>query len=498
MRMFEKMYKYASQQLALAIVVTVAVGCTTKIVVNPLNTLPQAEGIVYYLPISRYEVNISREIVDCFAGVEYTESQFEDFINANPSLVKMNVKVEIEEIFAADVGSAYVWNYPTLDSPTKITTANVTLYENGTLKSVNATVDDQTAEIAANVIRGVATIAATSAGVPFDPGSQKMIAKDKKPVEKVNIPSFCTQKVLSSLETKRKSELSIKSINKEIELIQTGNTVPEQCRNTEGNDLEACLDLRIKELSVNIMIAEARVKLQLKTLIQKKTYLKVPVFRQCQTENHEKQCTLNPVWSSTITMDKEIKVAWFNVVDFLEHDKGEILKPLFQSQHDQLLLHMRAKLFGMEQATKTNIDKDKTTEGLVYRQPLDAHLRVFRNNFVNQSLDGEPVIETITEAVVQVPQAGIVSSLPLVNRAFDNNSLSASFAANGALTELKFTSQARAEEASKLFLESAAILQEFNEAKQSEELHQVQRRTALIEAETDLINAEKTREDAQQ
>jgi hypothetical protein len=98
---------------------------------------------------------------------------------------------------------------------------------------------------------------------------------------------------------------------------------------------------------------------------------------------------------------------------------------------------------------------------------------------------------------VDVPQMGLLATLPLVNGPFQNNTLGAAFAENGALLELSYKSNAAVAKAAAVFDASADSLLKFSEAKRKQESEKLKVSKAEIDARTGLINSQLALEQAQ-
>jgi len=88
--------------------------------------------------------------------------------NAKP-VVQLTVELHASAtaIVSADVNHTYVIDYRKTQAPTKTTDLVFENYENGTLKSVNVTVDDQTGAVIQSALSGIAKIAAAKGGFPL-------------------------------------------------------------------------------------------------------------------------------------------------------------------------------------------------------------------------------------------------------------------------------------------------------------------------------------------
>ncbi|MEP2378887.1 hypothetical protein, partial [Parasphingorhabdus sp.] len=111
-------------------------------------------GDAYSLPVLQYEMTINRTLTQCEqgAGANKTDN------------VKFSVKVDAKSNFLQ--GETYRVDTRRLSAPTKITTLTLEHFENGNLKSINASAQDKTGEIVGNTVKIGLGLVALAAGVP--------------------------------------------------------------------------------------------------------------------------------------------------------------------------------------------------------------------------------------------------------------------------------------------------------------------------------------------
>jgi hypothetical protein len=136
---------------------------------------------------------------------------------------------------------------------------------------------------------------------------------------------------------------------------------------------------------------------------------------------------------------------------------------------------------------------------LVYRQPLRTTLFVCKEIAClgpNGLPDAIPA-NRLLASPIDVPQMGLLASLPLKNGVFQNNTLGASFAENGALLELSYKSNAQAAKAAAVFDASADTFLKFSEAKRKQESEKLKTSKTEVDARKDLVKAQLELEKAQ-
>jgi hypothetical protein len=155
-------------------------GCTTELTRQPLTeAAPTKPGVPYYLPKQVHSVEVSYELVSC-----------------TPAGIEVRQTATITEFNVADLTERYLLTYRDLDSEMKTTEFTASLNANQTLKSVGATVSDQTAEVIKNVgtaivnVASMALLAHRTAATICHEGVNKRLATLRKLREKVLDPSL--------------------------------------------------------------------------------------------------------------------------------------------------------------------------------------------------------------------------------------------------------------------------------------------------------------------
>ena len=150
---------------ALVVVATLALqGCTTLNAVPVKSGKMTVQGAPYNLTFTQYDLTIKRRLVSCVKDADKPLAP-----GAQPvSDVKIQTIVGATRKEARDPAREYVIDFAALRSFFKTTEVAVEYYDNGALKSVNATVDDKTAEFLKSSISVAAKVAMLSAGAGGD------------------------------------------------------------------------------------------------------------------------------------------------------------------------------------------------------------------------------------------------------------------------------------------------------------------------------------------
>lgn len=239
----------AIKRIIAASLCTLAAGCTTMIKVEPI-TNPRATGfgVVYFLPMVEYEIAMTRQLTRCDA--------YDDKDPTRKLQVGVKFTAALTTRFVQDPTKAFQIQYDALAGPTKTTDVAIELYDNGTLKSINAEAKDETRQILANVVSGLSSLALSSAGVA--PGAKTAEEKPER--------ELCHLAIRNALATFGKSEDLISGFEEAI----AGLTAEIQDSQKDS--------AKLKELRANLAAAEkdlaAQVK-QRKSVLDKLTDVQV-------------------------------------------------------------------------------------------------------------------------------------------------------------------------------------------------------------------------------
>jgi hypothetical protein len=136
-------------------------GCTHLSAVRVESGAMKAEGAPYNLTFTQYELTVKRRLTSCFD----VEDKPADPKNPKKTPnMKVTTTVEATRKEARDPSEEYVIDFAALRIPFKTTDVAVEYYENGALKSVNATVTDKTGEFLKSTFTAAAKIAMLGTG----------------------------------------------------------------------------------------------------------------------------------------------------------------------------------------------------------------------------------------------------------------------------------------------------------------------------------------------
>lgn len=127
----------------------------------------------YYLPKQRYTVQVTFRLKQCPSDVSVSEAEIaaatteavKAALLARKSL-QIRQEAVITEESVIDVAEHYYLTYRDLDSALKTSTFEMSLYPNQTLKSVGATIEDQSAATIKNLVSTGLNLAKIAVGLP--------------------------------------------------------------------------------------------------------------------------------------------------------------------------------------------------------------------------------------------------------------------------------------------------------------------------------------------
>lgn len=378
------------------------------------------KGIVYYLPILRFEMEATWTLISCRRNLD--------------PLIKL--AVQVTERYVPDDAHPYLIDYTKLDAPTKQTKLSISLYKNGTLQSINGSVEDRTSTIITSALEFAGSVAApsimtTAPGIQLPPQSQ------------------CSAAASNSLIQRGRLTQQIKKLEKKI---------------LEASSVETPDHNLLRSLNADLRANKSAFA----------SYLAATSFRQ------------EIFWTPSKLNDSES----FRMDSIGQHKLFEI-----DDADDTATLPLVCLSASLEAPTGIGSPlKDTRTNPenhLMFRMPAHATLKVSAGsvNPGNDNACGEA--RRVSSKGVRLPQGGVHIALPLENQLFDNNTIVAEFQPNGSLTKFEFSTSAQAEGLVEALAKTAKTLEEVREIGKGEELRELQAETELLKAKAALIQAER-------
>lgn len=440
------------KRILAALFCVLAAACTTMLKVEPI-TDPQATGygVVYFLPMVEYEIVLTRQLTRC------------DAYDSKAPTRKLQVGVKITPTlttrYVQDPFKAFQLQYDALSGPTKTTDVAIELYENGTLKSINAEAKDETRQILANVVSGLSSLGLAAAGIA--PGAK---AADDTPERQL-----CHLAIRNALATFAASEDLISALEETITGLKT---------EIQDNQRDPA---KLKALRAKLAAAEADLAAQLKlrkSVLDRLVDVQVYVVRPTASRQ------MLPLAPSAGLLSK-----WFTPGAVAGGDVMAVTTASAAVEAGPATA--AAAPSPANSACPAGEERAKVCKPIFYRQPAEGVLRICRGSTCyDASGNPLPATQTLHMAATLVPQLGVLSTLYFANGPFEDNALKVSFRASGGLEKLEAKSKASAREASAAFKETAEALAKFKEQQRKEDVQK-------LSEETDKLKAEKAKIDAQ-
>ena len=409
------------------------VGCQTKLrVVSDLENVKNRqkdgqplEGIVYYLPSVKLGINATWTLVDCPS-------------KGNP---KVQFTAEVTEEYVADRSRQFFIDYESFNAPLKNTDMKVSLYPNGTLRSINGETTSQISDVVTSALEVAKSTIISATGEPV--------------ILKINgMTPHCHPDAEEALERRRKlrKEIKSKKINIADILIQ-----------------DPASDVNLGKLQVlkqQLQIAETAHKQALERTSFKQRFEWTPPEElgdeKCKPEYPETEpgCKMSDTGRNKLfigTIDKTM-VPSLCFTASLAHKAG--------SENDSL---------------------DNPGEHLIYRIPNPNTLEI---KYCNNRDD------VFTKAL-EIPQLGQYVAIPFESRLQDKTNMTAEFADNGALTNFTFYKSGRAKQIAEALAKTAGTVKEIVEARKGHELKRLEAETELLKAKAEKIKAERELQELQ-
>lgn len=482
-----------TQVLCTAVLVTTAfatVGCTTTMRANEIKS-PAPPGQIYYLPRAEFGVDVERELVRCDS-------------DGNVHSVEIELRAEARPRLVADLQLAYSIDYPAMRRSTKRTEYEVQTYPNGTLKSINAGIEDQTAQVIGQTLVGVARLAAVFGGFPLAfaaraSEAERMLTplQPDRPGARMRHEPLCTSNTLSLLEARSVAEQQAAAARSEL---QVQRRAVDEARSAAVSAEHALAEARrdalpkveIDRLAAAVVAAHARHlaadqrvrsgERELATIEKRRASAR----QQLTMHSHTHFRPTRSLRQLPLQGDAAA-TAWFDAA-VLDRACARDLRC-----EDGVPAEVTGWVaVHVIDATRTDEKPEEGAEGVLYRQPAEGLMLVCAGTRCIDDASGDIVASRDARALVDtvaLPQFGIVGVLPLRNRAFQNNLLEASFTEAGALTRVKYSSNARAVAQAETLAASAQTLLDYQAARREHENQSLQRDLDRTHARRELADA---------
>jgi len=426
---------------------------------------------------------------------------------------------------APDTAKTYSLDYELMQSGLKGTDYSVEMYPNGTLKSVNVTIDDQTGTAIQSVLGGVAKLAAAAGGFPLQlPQTQSGATppfqsfSDWKNLKKKNSDALspCKPEIrlkiyqragleaqaesnadeilaqtkmvdildkaqVKSIAERDKAKAALKELNKDDPKYGEASALATKTQGdvkiTTGKSLDAKATLAEMEQAANKV--SSRLGALRKALTYTNTYTVRPKLKEL---------------SFTVGGEEEAMKNWLDEATLNSCAKNIPACAYLSDFRKAISAHV--DIYAPEMPSGAEVEA--VSSGVFYRQPLKSLLLVCKA----AACVSDSKLTSVPEAIllsttVDVPQLGALAVLPLNNAPFQNNTLGASFAESGALTKVTYKSNAAAAKAAEVFDSSAETVLKFKDAKRLQESTKLNASAAELDSRKKVIDAQLALEKSQ-
>ena len=475
------------------------VGCTSLSTRGELRTADMAnavKGVPYALPQLQYDVKITRTLAQCEepalpAAVPATSSKKSRKkppsvpVPAAPPVdaLKFTVKAEATSAFVA--GERYMLDYEKLAGFTKISSITLDYYENGSLKSINASAEDRSAAIIGDLGKAAFSIARIAMGIPG--GSA---APEKEAQEPILVCSAAAKAVIADVKkatvllTDAKTELESRTdrVTNLTDQLKLGTL------NSAGKGkLQKAIDAQTEQAVLVTDRQGALDKLTAKLSVTTTERISFATdqlsgFLPLRTDGLDKLLPL---------VDRKMapKDSGDPNVCNLGDAKACLLRVLQAEWAVQPLAPSRGT--PLEDSNPLTVKTADAQKGIFVRQPEAARLLVCRTGKAPVcSTRSDELLFTSSDAMA--PQLGQLRLLPFRNEMFQNNSLVLSLRENGGIEKFEYKDlKARGEAMAAAAADLAAQGLSFADARRKDRLDdtaaKLAKTTADRQAEIDAI-----------
>ena len=453
--------------------------------------VPPPSGLVYKLPMSQYQMEARWLLVGC-----PTKDELLERAKRSPTRVALvpdfKVRLSATGVYVGDPSASYAIDYKALSGLTKTSSFNVEFYENGTLKNINATVTDRTTETAQAFIRTGFKVARLATGVPELPAVGEVPLLDSVDMKGLG----CTNGAASVLKQRAKTKKKLSEATKELEAA-TADVVLKQAivaanAKPSSGAVKALEDALTKSLQV-----ESRVSKTKAVLAGIEDYLSVTVSKNWPKKGADTDTMIS---LQANKLSRLVEVSDYSIASAAVPRMKEVALNDFASS-----LSLRVDLVKLVDLKQAPYKDGETVTGLAYRSPAKGYLQSCLLSDIpknEKSCSKVDLKKLVSRSLVDVPQHGTLSALPLSNGIGQDNQIEVTFFKSGAIDSFGYVEKsASLEKIAGVFDTAANEALTFRDALRNTELEDLQRRIAEVNAANELqaaIEAGETDETAEE
>jgi regulator of replication initiation timing len=440
-------------------------GCTSLKVVEFDGSPESRRGIAYFLPFTQFDTTVTWA-----ASCDKSTKE-----------LSITPKVEAVQKTGPDPLGLYVIDYRSLSAFSKTSGVKVDIYDSGSIKSINASADDRTAELLSATLIAVGKVVKAVA-----------VSGDDKVT--------CSADLIAALGTVETQKNSFEQKTGELKkatdaltalsarLTREGDSVTDTMRQQSSRQIGEVVALQLELDSLKADLTEA---------LKAVTYVEKTVFPASSAESSSK--------SGLIIPNRVLKKWVTENLGETEDQLSTRMQGLSKSQSIWSEISTRPAFDGITSSSKGGAD-----DGIRYRIAVPGELKFCLVTSCKSSevaeppnaKSGEPDIgvpvvdtpELVKSFPVRVLQRGTTFFLPFSSEAFTNGSLTATFSEGGIMTSAGYEQkrsqgEALASVAATLSVQIEAIV-ENSRSREKTDLDRLRERVDLAKAQKDLADAE--------
>ncbi|MBY5921099.1 hypothetical protein [Ferrimonas balearica] len=404
----------------LALIIGVS-GCATELKVN---SPQQGDGVAYALPKTEFTIEHTAQLKSC-----------------SSSRIEVDHKLALNEAYRMDPTTWYTIDFYDLKQFAVDSKFNLELYPNGTLKSINAQGEDQSADMAINLATAIANVAATGvAGFPVPTKSAELSFTEQPFGASILLAGggveICNASTRALLKERTDARGKVKQAESQIK--------------AKTDEIKVCGDLAPDKAKSCILAAQAAVGALEKV---KSTALKrineLDLALTIGVRHSVSPAALGGE-ESVVSLYPQARALWLEA-DTASADVREKMTFYYA---------FRGLSGDAEAPPKCDYSNGSVCQGIVYRLPAPAVFQLWSDP---KQSDGANLL---IDKEVMVPQRGQFEYVSLDRNAFEGSVLKLTFSPSGLLTSFTYDStESDATDPSKALVEITQLGLEYEQAR---------------------------------
>jgi hypothetical protein len=451
-------HRFASVWIS-AVAISGVAGCATVKTQTADIAAEPVKGMVYYLPIRSFDIEVKYVVTNCAAD------------SSGNAILTYDVQPVVKSQLLADRRRAFTIYDGLNGRVLKALNFEITQYENGTLKAINGSVDDRTAETATNVVSGALKLALGLTGTGLYSGGNSGVAQNASITDLngnkadddrfiASVRAACGVKITDAL-------VQVRTLTGQIDAAQ------------EALEAKAKLTAAVTGADKGVTDARANLKAAKDTAGVEDLARAQSLLAKAIEKQRKAQDALDAFPSGSPATAYQQRIAAIVQRDLTFVASKTYLPGETESAGDFTISFPDAALRDIGVKTQTPLRANVTFDLLSVKQsPEDAGAGLKAIAIRTTQVDGvwtrAPAMGMMkvcagdcAEQTVRLsqafsmPQWGQLAVLPLQSKAFAKSTVKAAFAPDGAITSIYFDSTAPAERASGAFLSASGSIADY-------------------------------------